>query len=323
MRKAHLPAIVAIATALAVLTVGTDTRAEASAAPSARPGADLRPAATLRLYPGIAPGSEDWQQTERVSDHMAPGARLIRNVVAPTLEVYLPDPAIATGAGVVVAPGGGMRFLSYDTEGVWVAQWLAAHGIAGFVLKYRTVETPADDVAFVDMLRKMFEQLSKAPAGRRVGPLEGAEIATADGVRGLQVAREHAREWGVDPDRIGFMGFSAGARVTVGVVSEGAAPAFAAPIYGGAFGSTLNLENAPPMFLAVSADDVLAAPTVLELFEQLQGAGKSVELHVYHGGGHGWGLEERIRGASVAHWIDAFYWWLESNGWLRSELGSS
>jgi acetyl esterase/lipase len=239
---------------------------------------------------------------------------MIRNVTTPTLEAYLPDPDKATGAGVIVAPGGGMRFLSYDTEGVWVAQWLAEHGVAAFVLKYRTIETPADDKAFAAALAAMFAQLAAA-GGKGVGPLEGSALATADGVRALQVAREHAQEWRVDPNRIGFMGFSAGARVTVGVVSEGGKPAFAAPIYGGAFGETVNLSDAPPMFLAVSGNDGLAGPTELSLFEQLRAARKPVELHVYHTGGHGYGLEPHAN--SSAHWIDEFYWWLESNGWLK------
>lgn len=286
---------------------------------AARVGADRQPAATIRLYPGVAPGSEGWKQVEITEPAPTGGSRSIRNVVTPTLEVYLPDPAKATGAGVVVAPGGGNRFLAYDSEGVWVAQWLAEHGVAAFVLKYRTLETPAGAAEYRQAIQQMFASFLSGPPGGGVRNLEGTGPATADGVRALQLARERAAEWKVDPKRIGFMGFSAGARVTVGVVAAGAKPAFAAPIYGGAFGEDLNLSDAPPMFLAVSVDDTLAAPTVFDLFEKLRQAGKRPELHVYHAGGHGWGMAGFKN--TTAHWIDEFYWWLQSNGWLKPGPG--
>lgn len=314
-----LTAALAVVMAAAVLLAAAPTHAQPAAVKSVaapRLGADRKPIGIVSLYPGVAPGSENAKQVERITPHMAgQGSRLIRNVVSPTLEVYLPDPAKATGAGVIVAPGGGMRFLSYDTEGVWVAQWLAERGVAAFVLKYRTVETPADDAKFMEALRAMFASFATTPR-TGVRGLEGAAIATADGVRALQLARERAGDWKVDPNRIGIMGFSAGARVTVGVVGSGAKPAFAAPIYGGAFGDNLNFADAPPMFLAVSGNDTLAAPTVIDLFLKLREAGKSPELHVYHTGGHGYGLEPNNN--SSAHWIDEFYWWLQSNGWLKA-----
>ena len=316
--KSLLRVFIALLTAALSLSAVPAAAQSSAAKPAAasRLGADRKPAETVNLYPGVAPGSESWKQVERTTPHMAgQRSRLIRNVVSPTLEVYLPDPAKATGAGVIVAPGGGMRFLSYDTEGVWVAQWLAERGVAAFVLKYRTVETPADDAKFMEALRAMFASFATTPR-TGVRGLEGATIATADGVRALELARERAGAWKVDPNRIGIMGFSAGARVTVGVVGSGAKPAFAAPIYGGAFGDNLDLADAPPMFLAVSGNDTLAAPTVIDLFLKLREAGKSPELHVYHTGGHGYGLEPNNN--SSAHWIDEFYWWLESNGWLKA-----
>lgn len=307
--------VAGLAASLSLAPVHVSAQPATSKAAAPRLGAARKPAATLRLYSGVAPGSEGWKQIERTMAHPSGGgARLIRNVVTPTIEVYLPDPDKATGAGVIVAPGGGMRFLSYDTEGAWVAQWLAERGIAAFVLKYRTVETPAGDAEFMRAMQAMFAALATAPR-RGPGPLEGAAVATADGVRALELVRARAPEWRLDPNRIGFMGFSAGARVTVGVVGAGAKPAFAAPIYGGAFGEPLDLSAAPPMFLAVSGNDALAAPTVVDLFLKLREAGKSPELHVYHTGGHGYGLEPNDN--SSAHWIDEFYWWMQSNGWLK------
>ena len=107
------------------------------------------PAATLRLYSGTAPGSAHWTQVERTTTNPDTGGRMVRNVVTPTIEVFLPDRGKAVGLGVLIAPGGGFRFLSYDTEGVYVARWLAERGVVGVVLRYRTIETPPDDaVAF-------------------------------------------------------------------------------------------------------------------------------------------------------------------------------
>lgn len=313
MLKLRLATALVAALATSPATVAAEPApADITSAP--RVGAERRSAMTIDLYPGVAPGSEGWTRTERVQPHIVPGARMIRNVVKPTLEVFLPDPDKATGAGVIVAPGGGMRFVSYDTEGVWVAQWLAAHGVAAFVLKYRTVEMPADDDAFMAAVRTTFAAARANPA--QTLPPEGAAIATKDGVRALQLARERAHEWQIDPDRIGMIGFSAGARVTVGVVSADAKPAFAAAIYGGAFGEEMKIGHPPPMFLAVSADDILAAGTVLDLFSKLRESGNAPELHFYHTGGHGYGLEQRDN--SSAHWIEEFYWWLRSGGFLKT-----
>lgn len=309
----------------------------ASAQVPARLGAERKPLATVNLYPGVAPGSEDWKQVERVTTNPANGNRIIFNVVTPTLEVYLPDRDKATGVGVIIAPGGAMRLLSYDSEGVWVAQWLAARGIAGFVLKYRVNETPADGgrmggpppagAGRNPPARPTPPAGGAPPAGaaRPAGgprPLAGSGPGIADGVRAVQLVRERATEWGVDPQRVGLMGFSAGALVTMGAVSKGARPSFAAPIYGGTWGDPeLPLPaELPPIFIAVAGDDNLASPGALQLYQELQGRGAKPELHIYHTGGHGFGLEPRNN--SSAHWIDEFYWWLESNGWLKSSAGS-
>lgn len=256
---------------------------------------------------------------ERTTIDAALGARMVRNVVDPTVEVYLPDPGKASGTGIVIAPGGAYRFLSYDSEGVWVAQWLAEHGIAAFVLKYRVNETSADDA---EAFRRP-PPGSPPPLPRPTGPMSGAALAGADGLRAMELVRSRAADWGVRPDRIGIMGFSAGAGVTMSVVkglADGQQPLFAAPIYGGAFGEEGQALAAklPPFFLAVSADDALASSTVLPLFQQLISAGHKPELHVYHSGGHGWGMQRRNQ--SLDHWIQEFHWWLQSQGFVPSGL---
>lgn len=272
-------------------------------------------AVTLRLYAGVAPGSEHWQQVERTTGNPTTGARMVRNVVTPTIEVFLPDRSKAVGLGVLIAPGGGFRFLSYDTEGVYVARWLAERGIVGIVLKYRTVETSSDDaLAF-----------RRPPGGsafvRPTAPLPGAQIGIADGIRAMALVRRHAAEWGLSADRVGILGFSAGAQVTVGVVralASSGPPLFAAPIYGGDFGGAPEAlpKKVPPMFLAVSADDALAGPVANQLYQQLLSAGDQPEFHVFYRGGHGWGMEHHNDTAD--HWIDEFYWWLSAHGWLGS-----
>ena len=137
-----------------------------------------------------------------------------------------------------------------------------------------------------------------------------------DGIQALKVVRQHAQEWGVSADRIGFMGFSAGGMVTSGVLlqTEGALrPAFAAPIYGGPFGVMPKIPaKLPPMFLAWAQDDDLAADTMVQFYGALKAAGNNPEVHIYSAGGHGFGLKRQ--GTTSDHWIDEFYFWLEAQG---------
>lgn len=305
-----------IVTALATLSLGIAAPASAQN----HLGAGRKATTTVNLYPGVAPGSEGWTRVEVSTDEGPTRGRSIRNVVTPTLEAFLPDLNKATGAAVIVAPGGGFTTLGYDYEGTWVAQWLAHHGVAAFVLKYRVRETPA--AMPPRQPPPPAPSAAVSPAPRPPFRLQGAELPIADGMRALRVVRERATEWGVDPSRLGFIGFSAGARVAVGVVAEGGQPAFVAPIYGGTFGDAVTFpKNIPPMFLAVAVDDRLAAETTNELYLQLYRAGEKPELHVYHKGSHGFGLQP-IPGAA-SHWIDEFYWWMQSNGVLTRSTAAA
>jgi acetyl esterase/lipase len=145
---------------------------------------------------------------------------------------------------------------------------------------------------------------------------EAGKYGIADGIQALKVVRQHASEWGISPDRVGFMGFSAGAMVTSGALLQKEAaprPNFAAMIYGGPFGVIPAIPaKLPPMFLAWAQDDALTLEPVVRFYEALKSAGHKPEAHIFSTGGHGFGM--RKQGTSSDHWMDAFYFWLDAQG---------
>ncbi len=253
-------------------------------------------AQVLNIWPGVAPGSEHWTQTEKKIEN-TPVGTVIFNVVTPTLTAYLPEHARATGTGVIIAPGGAFVALTVGLEGADLARWLQQRGIAAFVLKYRIIEKRQDGIPDMDM----------DTAGR---------YGIADGIQALKVVRQHAAEWGLSPERIGFLGFSAGAMVTSGALLQrdaAARPAFAALIYGGPFGVMPAIPaKLPPMFLAWAQDDPVALKPVVRFRDALISAGQKPEVHVFSAGGHGFGM--RKQGTSSDHWIDELYYWLAAQG---------
>lgn len=250
----------------------------------------------VNLWPGVAPGSETWTQKERVLEN-TPVGTVIQNVVTPTLTAYLPERIKATGTGVIIAPGGYFIALAIDGEGHEFARWLQARGIAAFVLKYRTIERRGEGIPAMDM----------DTAGR---------YGIADGIQAIKVVRQHAAEWGLSPDRVGFLGFSAGAMVASGTLLQQdsvARPSFAAMIYGGPFGKMPQIPaKLPPMFLAWAQDDPIALSPVVKFHAALTAAGHKPEVHIFRNGGHGFGM--RTQGTSSDHWIEDFYYWLEAQG---------
>jgi len=255
---------------------------------------------TLNIWPGAAPGSENWTQKERTVDN-TPIGTVIFNVVTPTLTVYLPEPTKATGTGVIIAPGGAFVALAIDLEGYNVARWLQNQGIGAFVLKYRIMEKRQEGIP---------PDLNMDEAGK---------YGIADGIQAIKVVRQHAAEWGISPDRVGFMGFSAGAMVASGALLQqdaAARPNFAAPIYGGPFGVMPAIPaKLPPIFLAWAQDDALALGAVIKFYDSLKSAAYKPEVHIFSAGGHGFGM--RKQGTSSDHWIDEFYYWLEAQGFTR------
>jgi acetyl esterase/lipase len=263
-------------------------------------------AQVMNVWPGIAPGSEKWTQQERSVEN-TPLGTVVFNVVTPTLTAFLPERSKATGTGVIVAPGGAFVALAIDLEGNEVARWLQERGIAAFVLKYRIVEKRGEGI----------------PAGLNMD--EAGRYGIADGIQALRVVRQHAAEWGLSPGRIGFLGFSAGAMVTSGVLLQedpAARPSFAAMIYGAPFGAMPPIPaKLPPMFLAWAQDDTQAREPVVKFYDALAAAGHKPEAHIFSAGGHGFGL--RKHGTSSDHWIDDLYAWLEAQGLTRPDRPAS
>jgi len=254
-------------------------------------------AQTVDIWPGAAPGSETWTQKETTVEDTPLGS-VVFNVVTPTLTAYLPEKAKATGTGVIIAPGGAFVALAIDLEGRDVARWLQERGVAAFVLKYRIMEKRGEGI----------------PKGMDMDA--AAKYGIADGVQALKVVRQRAAQWGVSPDRVGFMGFSAGAMVTSGsllLADAAARPSFAGIIYGAPFGAMPTIpKELPPIFLAWAQDDDLVLGPLVKFHDALLAAGHKPEVHVYSAGGHGFGLKKQ--GTTSDHWIDAFYDWLEAQG---------
>ena len=276
--------------------------------------ASLSAQEVIRLYSGAAPGSEDANYPEKLYFSKVWNTEVVTNVTQPTLTVYKPDPARANGTSVVICPGGGFMALSIASEGIEVAKWLTAKGVTAFVLKYRLAHTGEDATrefmeAFQDQ-KKFNETIGKV-----------IPLSVADGLEALTWVRKHASEWGLAPDRVGIIGFSAGGTVAAaagfGYTPE-SRPAFVAPIYA-AVASMKNApvpSDAPPLFLAAATDDQLnLAPDSIQLYKQWTAAHKSAELHMYAKGGHGFGM--RQQGIPIDHWIERFGEWLDARGLLK------
>ncbi|MFV3074803.1 alpha/beta hydrolase [Niveispirillum fermenti] len=265
----------------------------------------------ITLGTGPLPGStvpESW--------HSQYGSVFARNVTVATLTPFLPDPAEATGAAVIVAPGGGFRSLSMSNEGWDVAQALADKGVAAFVLKYRLVQTPRDMAAFEQSMREMFAGAARPTRPAPAEMAAGIAPQIADANAAFALVRRRATEWRVDADRIGMIGFSAGAMLTMATMLAGpeAKPAFIANIYG-PLSPVAVPADAPPLFVALAADDPLFGDTGFGLVEGWRAAGRPVEFHLYEQGGHGFGMYSKE--TTSTGWFEAFTRWIGMRGFLK------
>lgn len=284
--------------------------------------ADQLGAGTIEIWDGPPPGGVP-DGVERIDGHSpALAQRLVRNVTRPTLTPVIPDTP-STTTSVIVAPGGGFHFLSADNEGLLVARWLADRGITSFVLEYRVAVTPPDEGGMLAQMQALItagtgsiserlDQLGRDAAGR------GGIVADAveDGGQAVRVVRRAAAGLGLDPGRVGLLGFSAGARVALGTLQLAdteAHPGFIGSIYGPDPSDGTLPGTVPPLFLAAAADDELGISPV-PTYQRWKKAGARVEMHVYSRGGHGFGLAPR--GVPSDSWIERFHDWLVAEALL-------
>jgi acetyl esterase/lipase len=268
--------------------------------------APLLSAQEILLWPNGAPGPQN-TNAEAIRVAEPTGDHVLTWVAQPSITAFLPSPASATGAAVIVAPGGGHREIWIDHEGYHVAQWLSAHGIAAFVLKYRL-----------------------AMATNSPYTVDRDELGEIQ--RALRLVRSRADDWNLDPRRIGVMGFSAGGELAFlagmhadngapdapdPIDRQSARPDFQALMYPGNLKRIQITTNTPPSFLVCGAND---RPDISEglpkVYLELKQAKVPVELHIYSGVGHGFGLRYTNTGA-VAQWPELFDDWLAQNGFLK------
>jgi acetyl esterase/lipase len=269
----------------------------------------------LAIWPGKAPGAENWSWREQEDTTYLSGDPLVYNVVQPEL-IFFPAPqANANGTSVIICPGGSFCYLHIKTEGTDVAKWLNAKGVSAFVLKYRVVHSETSD----PMKERNERMKDTATARRLLAPL--LPMAIADGKQAIVYVRLHARELGLSPDKIGIMGFSAGGALASASAFDDApasAPDFVAPIYAYVppFLSTTVPADAPPLFIAAATDDELhLVPMSLALYSKWLAAGRSAEIHIYSKGGHGFGMNRKDQPSDT--WIERFGDWLNVQGLTR------
>jgi acetyl esterase/lipase len=285
------------------------------------------------------PAPELWV---RMEDGLPPGAgptgvaKLGRpelwvwNVSEPTLTPFLPERSQASGAAMIVLPGGAFMGLAIDREGFDVAHWLNQRGITAFVLKYRVAPLPADPqqalTRFSNELASMMQRAQTLGSGAGLAQMQSPEVRAAteaareDGLEAVRFVRTHAAQWGIDPHRIGVVGFSAGAITAAGLTLTADAasrPDLVAPIYGMLPRKQEVPNGAPPAFFAVAADDMITTAAVAA-FQAWRANGAVAELHVLESGGHGFGVLQQ--GKSSDQWTFLFDHWLTTRGFVSPQV---
>lgn len=259
----------------------------------------------IPLWPQGAPGFEDRKDTAEIKETF-----YIRNVHNPSLTIFLPPTDKATGAAVVICPGGAHRFLTIDAEGNGPARFLSERGVAAFVLKYRLGRDDKSPYPVYDIEKH----------------------AREDAHRAIRLIRSRAEAWKIDPQRVGILGFSAGGEV-VSLAAFGAlaptpeapdpidrlsgSPDFLVYVYPGPVGiPEMVPRDAPPAFLCVAADDRGASRSIDRLYQKYRESGASVEAHIFAKGGHAFGFGTRSKLDSIKRWPDRLMEWMADGGLL-------
>jgi hypothetical protein len=307
MKNVTFPSMVILFTALTFPSIYAQTISHS----------DIQPKPTISIWPGKAPGSEDWTFSEKAAEGPG-GSKIYSNVVNPTLTVYLPDPAKTNGAAVILCPGGAMRMLGFaETERA--AEWLNSNGIAAFILKYRVVpDTPSAGPPRPDFHRMgnelSFKEILNRHGNANPAPddpmqLKVIAMAISDGQQAIRVLRRDAAKYHIDPKRIGILGFSAGGGVAIGTAvmeSSDAYPDFVATIYGPSLVDVSVPKLGAPLFIAVMDGHFNVTNGCMALYALWKEAGRPVEIHVYD---HAYGP---ALGMPVASWTDRLYDWLRA-----------
>ncbi len=324
MKKIFVSVLFVLLAALAIRSVNAQpVRGQSSAA-----GSEAQAKPVIPIWPGKAPGSEDWTFSERIMEGPG-GSKTYSNVVDPTLTIYLPDPAVANGVAIILCPGGAMRMLGF-AEPERTAEWLNSRGIAAFILKYRVVPdtssasggigspvppkagAPAKKIGMGMGNELSFREILNRNGNANPAPdnqehLRVIRMAIADGQQAIRVLRRDAAKYRIDPKRIGILGYSAGGGVAIGTAvteSSDAYPDFVATIYGPSLVDVSVPEQGAPLFIAVMDGHFNVTNGCAALYVLWKEAGRPVELHVYD---HAFGPSS---GMPVETWTDRLHDWL-------------
>ena len=271
-----------------------------------------------RLYDGPAPGSEDWDWEEYKYTDEA-GENYFTNIKDPEIVAYLPSEDKATGAAMIVCPGGSFSVNYYTKEGSNVAEWLADHGVAAFVLKYRLIHFARNkEEAFYSVVggpapEYTEEERAALNAHRPVA----MQLGRDDGRAAIAYVRSHASEFDVDPQRIGIIGFSAGGMLTADVAqnhTEESRPNLVAPIYGGSLSGEVPADAAP-LFIAAPEIDLFRGLTSIDMMAAWKEKGIPAEAHYFACDSHGFGYYPNSDNPSLV-WIDLLYSFMKKVGFL-------
>ena len=281
---------------------------------------------TMRLYNEIMPDNEV-VKTNDIGEVVN-----YEKVTDPTLTISLPDADKANGTAVIICPGGALISLSWQSEFQDIARWLNARGIAAIGLKYR-LRNGFPDMSKVDTTKGMprritvteFAEIKNANANPSVLKGGDPEIDNAlnDALKAMEIVKAHAKEWGIDESKIGFMGYSAGGGVAVNATVKAGPelmPAFLCSLYGPALDDVVVPKNAPKLFIGVHADHPSVAAGCLALFMEWKKAGVDAELHIYGdktGGLFGGAGPQADKNTPNGAWQEAFYSWLVANGFTK------